>query len=142
MGTQTVVKTRGCYPRTDSRAPLLKATHIQLIECGKVKWMPTQDPFMFQCLWYGKVLYKLPTEKCKHQSTHKIFDLHHVLPSKYVTAWWHKACWINEQMLNLTYSLLHDMESTPNNVWVTMNQRLDSYRPGVKPNTSVLQIKK
>lgn len=47
------------------------------------------SPPMFQCLWYRKILFKLPKMKCKPSC--KTFDSYSLLPSKY-GQWRHRTC--------------------------------------------------
>lgn len=71
--TQSVGKTIGCSPQTDSKAPLLKTTAIQSIQHGEVYLVPTLSlqPYLFAIGRYSAYYQK----KHKYQPSRKLSDL-------------------------------------------------------------------
>ena len=45
--SRAIAKTKGCFPPSDSRAPLLRTTPTQLIEHGKVKLVYIWNPHLY-----------------------------------------------------------------------------------------------
>lgn len=98
--TPAIVKTIGCSPKTDNKAPLLKTTPTQLIKHGEVRKVPTMSiaPTL-QCCWYRKVLTTLSKKKCKHQVGQKSFVYNGVPPAGQTKAVVAQTFWSSDQSI-------------------------------------------
>jgi hypothetical protein len=122
-----VVKTVGCSPHTDGKAPLLESAPHNSLNMKKLSWClhrasTTYIPVFSTGVW--SVGYKKRNMKTNLATNPLIYSAACLqgMPGQC----WHKPCRSNQPISDLTEGLLFAMEPTiSDTVWMTLNLRLD-----------------
>lgn len=116
------------HSTTDNRPPLLKTTHIQLIQ-HEVKLVPTQSLYSYTLVsLVQKDICMLLKEKCKHHVSQKFVDLKWCLVCQICLYSGGKKCVgiINQYLIWINVHTMRWTHIVPS--WVTKNLRL--HNPG------------